>query len=49
MERLTGEAGMSRSFAAANVGNSTSFGSQSRDVRVKTVYATTPAKRKRIF
>lgn len=45
MQRLTGEASMSKSYAGAGV----IYGSSSRDNRLKTVYATTPSKRKRIF
>lgn len=45
MQRLTGEASMSRSYAGAGL----PYGSASRDTRLKTVYATTPSKRRRIF
>lgn len=45
MQRLTGEGSMSKSYAGAGL----SYGSASRDTRMRTVYATTPSKRKRIF
>jgi hypothetical protein len=43
MQRLTGEARMSKSFAVAGVS------SASQDARFRTVYATTPQKRRKIF
>ena len=45
MQRLTGEVPMSRSYAGAGIG----YGSNSQDTRIRTIYATTPSKRKRIF
>jgi thioredoxin-like negative regulator of GroEL len=43
MQRLTGEARMSKSFAVAGPS------SASQDARFRTVYATTPTKRRKIF
>jgi hypothetical protein len=43
MQRLTGETRMSKSFAGAVLG------SASQDARFRTVYATTPQKRRKIF
>ncbi len=47
MQRLTGEAKMSKSYAGAGL----VYGSNSvsQDTRLRTIYATTPQKRRRIF